>query len=83
MPSPAAELRAAANKLSPESKTDPDLTADYPDLDAAYAHLLRSTAETVDAVVRHCPDALDVNAHWLAPALAVARQILGTEVRTR
>ena len=75
MSTPADELRAAADRISPDAAEVPDLAAEYPDLDAAYAHLLRNTAETVDAVLRHRPDALDVNAHWLAPALAAARLI--------
>ncbi|NUS76681.1 MAG: hypothetical protein HOV70_10840 [Streptomyces sp.] len=77
---PADQLRAAADMLGPEPSTPVDLTAEYPDLNAAYGQLLRNTAETVDAVARHCPEALDETAHWLAPALAVARQLLGTTV---
>lgn len=71
---PAEELRAAANRLAPEPETPPTLTGDYPDIDACYAHLLRTTAETCDAVTRHGID-LDESAHWLFPALAAARQI--------
>ena len=71
---PADELRAAADKLGPEPAKPPTLTGDYPDLDACYAHLLRTTAETCDAVTRHGLD-LDETAHWLAPALAAARRI--------
>lgn len=71
---PAQELRAAADKLAPETDTVPTLKGEYPDLDACYAHLLRSTAETADAVARHLGQ-VDESAHWLAPALAVARRI--------
>lgn len=77
MTTPAEELRTAAAKLSPSTTETPNLTAEYPDLDAAYAQLLRGIAETVDAVLRHYPDAIDERAHWLAPALAVARAING------
>jgi hypothetical protein len=73
----AEELRAAADRLAPEPETPPTLTGEYPDLDACYAELLRSTARTVEAVVRHRPDAIDESAHWLAPALAAARTING------
>lgn len=70
------ELRAAAEKLAPESDTVPTLTGEYPDLDACFAHLLRSTAETVDAVARHLGEhEVDESAHWLAPALTAARRI--------
>jgi hypothetical protein len=71
---PADELRAAADKLAPPSEEPPTLAGEYPDLDACYAHLLRSTAETVDAVIRHGLN-VDESAHWLAPALAAARRI--------
>lgn len=74
---PAEELLTAADKLSPETDQPPTLTGEYPNLDACYAELLRSTARTVEAVTRHRPDALDVTAHWLAPALAAARAING------
>ncbi|MFE8961783.1 hypothetical protein [Streptomyces iakyrus] len=74
MSTPAAELRAAADKLAPESDTAPTLTGEYPDLDACYAHILRTTAETCDAVTRHGVTP-DETALWLAPALAAARQI--------
>jgi len=75
---PADELKAAADKLAPEPSQPPKLTDDYPDLEACYAHLLRTTAETCDAVTRHGLD-LDESAHWLAPALAAARKINGGE----
>lgn len=68
------ELRAAADRLAPQPQTPPTLTGDYPDLDACYAQLLRNTAETIDAVLRHGLS-VDESAHWLAPALAAARQI--------
>lgn len=71
---PADELRAAADKLAPQPEEPPTLTGEYPDLGACYAHLLRNTAETVDAVIRHGLD-VDESAHWLAPALAAARRI--------
>lgn len=77
MNTPADELRAAADKLAPPSPTPPSLTEPYPDLDACYAYLLRTTAETCDAVTRHGVE-VDVTAHWLAPALAAARAINGT-----
>jgi len=80
MTTAADELRAAADKLAPETETPPTLTGEYPDLDACYAHLLRTTAETCDAVTRHGLD-LDEAAHWLAPALAAARKINGGEQR--
>jgi hypothetical protein len=53
----------------------------HPGVGLALADWLKSTALTVDAVAKHRPDAVieDENAHWLVPALAVARQILGTE----
>lgn len=72
---PADELRAAADKLAPESVTPPTLTGEYPDLDACYAHLLRVTANTYDAANRGRPGAVDETAYWLAPALAAARRI--------
>ncbi|MEU0831261.1 hypothetical protein [Streptomyces sp. NPDC005969] len=78
MTTPADELRAAADRLAPESDEQSTLTGDYPDLDACYAHLLRNTALTVDTVAKYRPDAINENAHWLAPALAAARQINGT-----
>jgi hypothetical protein len=71
---PADELRTAADKLSPPSTTPPTLTGQYPDLDACYAYLLRTTAETCDAVTRHGVE-VDQTAHWLAPALGAARAI--------
>ncbi|MEH0631752.1 hypothetical protein [Streptomyces stelliscabiei] len=74
MITPADELRTAADRLAPEPQTPPTLSGDYPDLDACYAHLLRSTAETVDAVLRRGLS-VDESAHWLAPALAAARTI--------
>jgi hypothetical protein len=70
------ELRTAADKLAPESATRPTLTGEYPDLDACYAQLLRDTAETVDAVIRHGLE-VDETAHWLQAALAAARKING------
>jgi hypothetical protein len=73
---PADELRAAANKIAPPSDTPPTLTEQHPDLDACYAWLLRTTAETCDAVTRHGVE-VDLHAHWLAPALAAARAING------
>jgi hypothetical protein len=75
---PADELRTAADTLAPEPDQPPTLTGDYPDVDACYAHLLRTTAETCDAVTRHGLT-LDEHAHWLAPALAAARKINGGE----
>ncbi|GGW98948.1 hypothetical protein [Streptomyces chartreusis] len=75
---PAEELRAAADTLAPATDTSPSLAVEYPDLDACYAHMLRTTAETCDAVTRHGLD-LDETAHWLAPALAAARQINGAD----
>jgi hypothetical protein len=75
--SAADELRTAADKLAPATRTPPTLAGDYPDLDACYAHMLRTTAETVDAVTRHGID-VDESAFWLAPSLAAARRINGT-----
>lgn len=74
MTTPADELRKAADKVAPEPETPPRLTDEYPDVDACYAHLLRTTAETCDAVTRHGLE-LDESAHWLAPALAAARKL--------
>jgi hypothetical protein len=74
MTSPAEELRAAADKLAPPTNTPPTLTGEYPDLDACYARILRTTAETCDAVTRHGVKP-DETAQWLAPALAAARAI--------
>ncbi|MFJ9101350.1 hypothetical protein ACIRJM_23115 [Streptomyces sp. NPDC102405] len=76
MSTPADELRAAADKLAPVPEVRPTLVGEYPDLDACYAQLLRDTAETVDAVVRHGL-AVDEHAHWLQAALAAARKING------
>ena len=77
---PAETLRAAANALAPETSETPTLTGEYPDVDACYAHILRTTALTCDAVTRHGVTP-DENALWLAPALAAARAILGSEVQ--
>lgn len=74
MTTPAEELRRAADTLSPETASQPSLAVEYPDLDACYAHMLRSVAETCDAVTRHGVT-LDTTALWLAPALAAARRI--------
>lgn len=74
-PTPADELRQAADKLSPATDTAPTLTGEYPDLDACYAHMLRSAADTYDAATKGRPDAVDESAYWLAPALAAARRI--------
>jgi hypothetical protein len=74
---PADELRAAAEKLAPQTDQPPTLTGEHPDLDACYAHILRTTAETCDAVTRHGVTP-DENAQWLAPALAAARAINGS-----
>ncbi|MGW9299396.1 hypothetical protein ACWHA3_01035 [Streptomyces cyaneofuscatus] len=50
----------------------------HPGVGLALADSLESTARTVDAVSeKYEPDPA---AHWLAPALAVARQLLGTTV---
>jgi len=73
---PAQELRAAADKLAPEPEQPPTLTGDYPNLDACYAHLLRTTAETCDMVEGHGLELVE-DVFWLAPALAAARQING------
>jgi len=74
-PTPADELRQAADKLSPATDTVPTLTGEYPDLDACYAHMLRSAAATYDAATKGRPGAVDESAYWLAPALAAARRI--------
>ncbi|GAA1431746.1 hypothetical protein GCM10009601_51350 [Streptomyces thermospinosisporus] len=74
MTNPADELRQAADKLAPQTAEPPTLTGEYPDIDACYAHILRTTAETCDAVTRHGVTP-DENALWLAPALAAARRI--------
>jgi hypothetical protein len=42
---PADELRTAADKLAPAIDTAPSLTVEYPNLDACYAHMLRTPAE--------------------------------------
>jgi hypothetical protein len=44
----AEQLRAAADKVAPASTITPDLTTEYPDLEAAHAHLLRSVAYEMD-----------------------------------
>jgi hypothetical protein len=69
------ELRAAADCLAPEATSPPTLTGEYPNLDACYADLLRNTANTIEAVQRKHPDAIDPQAGWIAPALAAARRI--------
>lgn len=74
-PTPADELRQAADTLSPATDTAPTLTGEYPDLDACYAHMLRSAADTYDAATKGRPGAVDESAYWLAPALAAARRI--------
>lgn len=74
MTTPADELRTAAAKIAPEPETPPKLTDEYPDLDACYAHMLRTVADTCDAVTRHGVT-LDESAFWLAPSLAAARKI--------
>jgi hypothetical protein len=48
-----------------------------PGVGTALADWLESTAATVDAVTRKHADAALAEAHWLAPALAVARAVLG------
>ncbi|MFG2276716.1 hypothetical protein ACGFNY_44030 [Streptomyces chartreusis] len=77
-PTPADELRQAADKLSPDTDTAPTLTDEYPDLDACQAYLLRSTADAYDLANRGRTEAVDATASWIAPALAAARQINGT-----
>jgi hypothetical protein len=49
----------------------------HPGVGVALADWLESTAATVDAVTRQHADAAPADAHWLAPALAVARAVLG------
>jgi hypothetical protein len=77
--SPSEELRAAADKVAPASDTTPDLTAEYPDLEAAHAHLLRSVATEMDLAAgteyRAKGDATDPIT-W-QQALKSARQING------
>lgn len=60
-----------------QGRTDAELIAlMHPGVGLALADSLESTARTVDAVSeKYEPDPA---AHWLAPALAVARQLLGT-----
>lgn len=58
--------------------------ADYmaamgPGVGAALADWLDGTAATIEAVVRKHEDAASETSHWVAPALAVARQILGSQ----
>lgn len=74
---PAAELRAAAQRLRDVA---PQIEGPLAGLADPVADWLESDALTVDAVAKHRPDAVieGENAHWLAPALAVARQINGT-----
>lgn len=48
-----------------------------PGVGVALADWLESTAATVDAVTRQHADAAPADAHWLAPALAVAGAVLG------
>jgi hypothetical protein len=73
---PADELRAAADKVAPETHERPTLTGEYPDLDACYAQIFRDTATACDAVTRYGVEP-DETASWLAPALAAARAING------
>jgi hypothetical protein len=73
---PADELRTAADKIAPEPETPPTLTDEYPDLDACYAQMLRTVADTCDSVTRHGLE-IDETAYWLAPSLAAARKING------
>ncbi|MFE6126662.1 hypothetical protein ACFQ6Q_00095 [Streptomyces sp. NPDC056437] len=51
------------------------ICAMHPGVGLALADWLESTARTVEAVAEKYEP--DPGAHWLAPALAVARQILG------
>lgn len=48
----------------------------------AMADWLDSTAATIEAVIRNHEDAAHEGAHWIAPALAVARAIKGTQEAT-
>lgn len=70
---PTAVLRRAASDLRGDT-TDP--------LARPLADWLDSTAATVDAVTRKYADAAPADAHWLAPALAVARAVLGEDAPT-
>ena len=73
-PTTADELRAAADRLAPESDTRPSLTGDHPDPSGCVAQMLRDAAETCDVIVRNglTPDE---SAPWLTQALAVARAL--------
>ncbi|MEU1663623.1 hypothetical protein ABZ547_08405 [Streptomyces sparsogenes] len=51
----------------------------HPGVGAALAAWLEHTAGLVESVARQRPDAATPDAEWLAPALAVARQIAGSE----
>lgn len=55
------------------------IAALHPGVGMALADWLESTAATVEAVTRKHADAAPTDAHWLAPALAVAQQILGAQ----
>lgn len=59
------------------------ITTVHPGVGLALADLLESTAATIDAVRKKHVDAAPEDAHWIAPALAVARQINGTPAPER
>lgn len=77
------ELRAWLPTMSQESWDETrNVWADasyialmHPGVGAALADWLDSTAATIDAVTRKHEEAASETAHWVAPALAVVRQI--------
>lgn len=77
--SPAAELQAAADKLSPATASSVDLTVEYPDLDAACAQLLRGVAFEMElaAGTEYAATGTESDPASWRQALAVARAING------
>jgi hypothetical protein len=63
---------------SEQGAVDSDyIAAMHPGVGVALADWLDSTAATVDAVTKRYPPGADASVHWVAPALAVARAVLG------
>lgn len=81
-PSPAALLRDAAEEVrqwATDATSDPWAPGAAARFGPELAAWLEYTAGVAEAVTRKYPDVLTPDAEWLAPALAVARQIRGDE----